>query len=79
MAARRHLVEVDPREALHGDVVLFRWREGFPAKHCAILTGPATLIHAHDGAAVAEIAFAPWWRRRLAHAFAFPHLDPETA
>ncbi|AVO44073.1 DUF6950 family protein [Phreatobacter cathodiphilus] len=78
-AARRHLVEVDAGEARPGDVVLFRWRDGFPAKHCAILTGPTTLIHAHDGAAVAEIVFQPWWRRRLAYAFAFPHLAPETA
>jgi hypothetical protein len=30
------------------------------------------MIHAHDGAAVAEVAIAPWWRRRLAYAFSFP-------
>ncbi len=78
-AARAHLVEIDPAVAQAGDVVLFRWRAGLPAKHCAILTGPATLIHAHDGAAVAEVAFAPWWRRRLAFAFAYPDLIPETA
>jgi hypothetical protein len=30
------------------------------------------MIHAHDGAAVCEIALAPWWRRRLAYAFRFP-------
>lgn len=77
-AARRHLTAIAPAAAQAGDVVLFRWRDGFPAKHCAILTGPATLIHAHDGAAVAEIAFAPWWRRRLAFAFAYPQIDPET-
>ena len=78
-AARAHLAEIDPAEAAAGDVVLFRWRAGLPAKHCAILTGPATLIHAHDGAAVAEVAFAPWWRRHLAFAFAFPAIDPEAA
>jgi NlpC/P60 family putative phage cell wall peptidase len=78
-AARRHLVEIDPATARDGDVVLFRWRDGFPAKHCAILTGPATLIHAHDGAAVAEVVFAPGWRRRLASAFAYPQIEPETA
>ena len=78
-AARAHLAEIDPAVAAAGDVVLFRWRAGLPAKHCAILTGPATLIHAHDGAAVAEVAFAPWWRRHLAFAFAFPTTDPEAA
>ena len=73
-AARGHLAEISPDAAEAGDVVLFRWREGYPAKHCAILSGPATLIHAHDGAAVAEAHFAPWWQRRIAFAFAFPEI-----
>jgi len=30
------------------------------------------MVHAHDGAAVAEVALAPWWRRRIAYAFRFP-------
>jgi NlpC/P60 family putative phage cell wall peptidase len=70
-AGARHLVPV-AREAMQaGDVVLFRWRAGFVAKHAAILTGDASMVHAHDGAAVAEVAFAPWWRRRLAFVFRF--------
>lgn len=76
-AARAHLVEIAPETAMAGDVVLFRWRANLPAKHCAILSGPIlsgsmSLIHAHDGACVAETAFSPWWRRRLAFAFAYP-------
>ncbi|MGA7310195.1 MAG: peptidase P60, partial [Pseudolabrys sp.] len=43
-----------------------------PAKHAAIVTTPDMMVHAHDGAAVAEVAIAPWWRRRLAYAFKFP-------
>jgi len=54
-----------------GDVLLFRWRAGLPAKHAAILVTPERMIHAHDGAAVAEVYFAPWWHRRLAYAFLF--------
>jgi NlpC/P60 family putative phage cell wall peptidase len=77
-AARGHLSEIAPADAAAGDVVLFRWREHYPAKHCAILAGPGTLIHAHDGAAVAEAHFAPWWQRRIAFAFAFPGVGPET-
>lgn len=73
-ASARHLVAVAPSEIAPGDVLLFRWRKGFVAKHAAILSGPATMIHAHDGAAVAEVAFASWWRRRLAYAFRFPGL-----
>ena len=37
-AARRHLVEVEPPEAQPGDVLIFRWRRGTLAKHCAILS-----------------------------------------
>ncbi|QFU17074.1 NlpC/P60 family protein [Microvirga thermotolerans] len=72
MAARRHLVETDGDAVAAGDVLLFRWREGLPAKHCAIATSPGTMVHAHDGACVAEVAFRPWWRRHLAHVFRFP-------
>ncbi|HZH12454.1 MAG TPA: NlpC/P60 family protein [Microvirga sp.] len=71
-AARRHLVEIDAAAFMPGDVLLFRWRDALPAKHCAIATSAETMIHAHDGASVAEVAFAPWWRRHLAYAFRFP-------
>ncbi|MBN9450603.1 MAG: C40 family peptidase [Bosea sp.] len=72
LAASRHLLPIAVSEAQAGDVLLFRWREHLPAKHCAILAGPGSIIHAHDGAAVAEVAFTPWWRRHLSHAFSFP-------
>jgi NlpC/P60 family putative phage cell wall peptidase len=72
-AAARHLVPLaDAHAFAPGDVLLFRWRAGFPAKHAAIVTTGDLMVHAHDGAAVAEVAIAPWWRRRLAYAFAFP-------
>ena len=71
-AAARHFVPVDPADLACGDLLLFRWRAGLPAKHAALATAPDTMVHAHDGAAVAEVALAPWWRRRLAHAFRFP-------
>lgn len=71
-AATRHLAAV-PRDAFSaGDVLLFRYRDGCVAKHAAIATGDATMIHAHDGACVCEVAITPWWRRRIACAFCFP-------
>jgi NlpC/P60 family putative phage cell wall peptidase len=72
MAARRHLREIPLDEIALGDILLFRWRAHLPAKHCAILSAPDRMIHAHDGAAVAEVYFASWWRRRAAFAFRFP-------
>lgn len=70
-AARRHLHEIDLADAAPGDVLLFRWREGVPAKHLGIVTADGTMVHAHDGACVAEVSIRPW-RRRLSHAFRFP-------
>lgn len=71
-AALRHLAPIAVDDFAAGDILLFRWREGYVAKHAAIATGEGTMIHAHDGAAVCEVAIVPWWRRRLAHAFRFP-------
>jgi NlpC/P60 family putative phage cell wall peptidase len=79
-AAARHLLPVVPATFQPGDVLLFRWRAHLPAKHAAIVTSsgqnrPDLMVHAHDGAAVTEVAIAPWWRRRLAYAFRFPGLS----
>ena len=71
-AARRYLTEIDRREIAPGDVLLFRWRDTLPAKHCAVVASPGSMIHAHDGASVVEVALCSWWRRHLAHAFRFP-------
>ncbi|MCJ2033285.1 NlpC/P60 family protein [Methylobacterium sp. J-068] len=82
-AARRHLVPVAGPRADYaprpGDVLLFRFRAHLPARHCAIATGLGTMIHAHDGAAVTEVALTGWWRRHLAHAFRFPEPAPHPA
>src|SRR5262245_14718544 len=40
-AARRHLVEIPHFTAQAGDVLVFRWRRGSLAKHCAVLSKPA--------------------------------------
>ena len=71
-AASRHLIAVALAELVPGHVLIFRLRPGTVAKHAAILATPATMIHAIEGAPAAEVAFSPWWRRRLAGAFAFP-------
>ena len=71
-AAGRHLAPMPVAAAAAGDVLLFRWRDGLPAKHAAILVAPERFVHAHDGAAVALAELSPWWRRRAAFAFSFP-------
>lgn len=74
-AAARHLRPIACDQFVAGDVLLFRWREQLAAKHLAIVSAPDLMVHAHDGACVAEVALAPWWRRRIAYAFRFPGLE----
>jgi NlpC/P60 family putative phage cell wall peptidase len=71
-AAGRHMAAIPVDAARTGDLILFRWRAGLPAKHAAILVAPERFIHAHDGAAVALASLSPWWRRRIGFAFSFP-------
>lgn len=74
-AARRHFLEIDPRERRPGDVLLFRWRPHLPAKHCAVVSGDDRMIHAWEGAAVAETTIGAWWQRHLAGAFTLAEED----
>lgn len=74
-AARRHLTEIPCTECRPGDVLLFRWREAYPAKHAGIVSAPRAMIHAQDGARVTEITLNGWWLRHLAYAFRFPGVD----
>jgi NlpC/P60 family putative phage cell wall peptidase len=39
-AARRHLVEIAPSAAEPGDVLIFRYRQRYMAKHAALLPAP---------------------------------------
>lgn len=69
-AARRHCREIAIADAQAGDILVFRWRDGVAAKHCGIVTGPETMIHAYDAAGkVCEGNLAEAWRRRVAGAF----------
>ncbi len=71
-AAGRHLIAIDASEVRTGDVLIFRLRAGFVAKHAGLMSGPGSMIHAIEGAPVAEVPLGPWWRRRIAGAFRFP-------
>jgi NlpC/P60 family putative phage cell wall peptidase len=71
-AGLRHLISIPCTEFQTGDVLLFRWQAHLPAKHAGIASSPTSMIHAQEGACVADIALQPWWLRRLAFAFRFP-------
>lgn len=72
--ARQYLIGIDKSKLAAGDVVVFRLRPGMVAKHAAIVATEATMIHAMEGVAACEVALSPWWRRRIAGAFRFPHI-----
>lgn len=69
-AARRHLLPC--AAPAPGDVLLFAWRPGRPARHCAVLTTPDHMIHAVERRLVAEVPCDAPWRRRLVACFCFP-------
>jgi len=74
-AAQRHFRAVGGwSEALPGDLLLFRFRPHFAAKHAGVLAGPDHFIHAYEQAAVIRSALVPSWRRRLAGIFRFPEI-----
>ena len=88
-AACRHLKKLDDvRNALPGDVLVFRMRDGGVAKHAGVLsalprfaplerdgsTELASMIHGQEGLGVVEIPLGRWWLRRAVAAFRFPSL-----
>lgn len=81
--ARAHMIEVplvtigaamakNEMGAGAGALVLFRMQRGAVAKHCGILSGTGTMIHAYERLGVVEVPFTSAWARRAAAAFLFP-------
>lgn len=72
-AARRHFRQKEVPALAPGDVLLFRWRPNWPARHVGIAVGVDAFVHAYEGAsAVTRSPLVPQWRRRIAAVFAFP-------
>ena len=58
-----------------GDVLLFRMRDGFVAKHLGIqaeVGAEASFVHAYSGHDVLETSLSAPWQRRIVARFAFP-------
>ena len=70
--ALKWMVQVPRPEAGAGAVVLFRMRAGAIAKHCGILTGNGTMVHARERLGVIEEPYTETWQRRAVAAFQFP-------
>jgi NlpC/P60 family putative phage cell wall peptidase len=74
-AAARWLDSVDT--ASPGDVLVFRYRNGCPAKHCGIVSGDGRMIHAIEKAGVIEASIGSWWERRIAGRFRYRAIGPK--
>lgn len=73
LEAGRQYCRAESREAPRpGSILLFRMREGAPAKHAGILVAPSAFVHSRERLGVIEEAFTDPWRRRLVAAFRFP-------
>ena len=55
--------------AAPGCALLFRMREGGPAKHLGVMSAPGLMVHAWSGRVAAEVPLDRAWRRRLVGAF----------
>lgn len=71
-AGRRWLIEVPSDKVRPGDVLLFRWQGGVPARHVGVLSAPDQFIHAYERVGVTESPLVPAWSKRLAYCFQFP-------
>jgi NlpC/P60 family putative phage cell wall peptidase len=76
---QRWLIEIPLEDAVAGDVLVFAWRCGEPARHCGVISGSTHFIHAYWRRAVAESALTSWWNRRRIAAFSFPERDSSWA
>lgn len=74
-AAERHLGRKPLTNAVAGDVILFRMKDGSVAKHLGIQTAvgqTAGFIHAYSGHGVVESPLSAPWARRIVARFEFP-------
>lgn len=68
----RHLNPLVAGMAQAGDVLVFRLRGGYPARHAAIQICADKMVHAWERGLVTEAHLSTPWRRRVAFAFSFP-------
>ena len=74
-AALRWLVRETRADGRHGDVLLFRMRDGSIAKHLGIQSASgaeAAFVHAYSGHGVVARPLSDPWARRVAARFSFP-------
>jgi NlpC/P60 family putative phage cell wall peptidase len=70
---KKYAAEIPIEEAGGGDVLLFSFRDRFPAHHIAILTKEGTIIHSYmDAGKVVEVGYVEPWKKFTRNAFRYP-------
>lgn len=74
-AASRHLVQNHSvKQAMPGDVLIFRLNQRSIAKHAGILSTAQMMVHSQENVGCVEVTIGSWWQRRVAGVFQFPGL-----
>jgi NlpC/P60 family putative phage cell wall peptidase len=71
-AANQYLIKKEIGSYEIGDVLVFRMKRAFIAKHCGIVSDSDKMIHAYHGHGVVESHLVPWWTSKIAGVFKFP-------
>ena len=66
-----HLDRIPITKAKPADLIVFRFKPIYVAKHAAVLSGPNTMIHTRERFSVDEVHLSPWWEKRITAAFRF--------
>lgn len=69
-AAQRNFIDTNG-DMTPGNLLILYVKNARSPKHCAILSGPDTMIHAYSGSGVVETSLG-YWRNQIAGVFAFP-------
>ena len=73
-AAQRYLKKRKYKQPRLGDVLVFRIKNAHSAKHCAIVSGPNSMIHAVSKRSVLETDIGAW-SSKIAGVFSFPGVE----
>lgn len=73
-AARRYCTEKRMEALAPGDLLIFRWRRDYAAKHAGVYVGGNRFVHAYEGNGVVLSPLVYQWRWRVAGVFTFPEI-----
>lgn len=70
-----HLDRIPINKAKPADMIVFRFKPEYVAKHAAVLSSQNTMIHTQERFKVQEVHLNPWWTRRITAAFRFRNVS----